>query len=114
MTKKEIKNFKQEEINAKASAMYEKALDELRTDYLDCMRLRTCQALVMETKNYYILRSYGTYVACIEKSSDTLVDVLRTVFGYTATSCQHISKFEKDYCAGKWNCANRLRSYYVG
>lgn len=70
-------------------------------------RLRSCTAEVGETSQYYILRSYNTLVAFIDKTDDTLYDVLRFVYGYTATSAQHISKFEKDYCQGMWHCEHR-------
>lgn len=30
-------------------------------------KLRTCNALVIETPNYFLLRSYSTFIACIEK-----------------------------------------------
>lgn len=71
-------------------------------------KLRTCQACVIETEHYYILRSYRTFVAAIAKDADVLYDFLRFTYGYTSTSAQHISKFEKDYCKGKWSCAERL------
>lgn len=71
-------------------------------------RLRSCNAWVYETENYFILRSYNTLVACINKNTDTLSDVLRTVYGYTSTSAQHISKFNHDYCKGHWGCSVRL------
>ena len=70
-------------------------------------RLRSCSAEVSETENYYVLRSYNTLVAFIDKRTDELYDVLRFVYGYTATSAQHIAKFEKDYCKGQWHCAER-------
>lgn len=73
------------------------AIDELKTSLFPCRRLRTCSAWVYETKNYYILKSYDTFVACIHKSSDILFDGLRIVYGYTSTSGQHIRKFSKDY-----------------
>lgn len=63
----------------------------------DRKRLRTCQAYVYETPTFYVLRSYSTVVAIIEKSTDTCYDFLRYVYGYTSTSAQHISKFDKDY-----------------
>lgn len=62
-----------------------------------CKRLKTCQAWVYETDEYYILRSYNTYIAFIDKHTGICYDVLRLVFGYTATSCQHIWKFEREY-----------------
>ena len=87
--------------------VFENAMAELNGD-CKYKRLRTCKAVVVETENYYILQSYRTTVAVIDKRTDTLYDVLRYVYGYTATSAQHISKFEKDYCRGKWNCEMRL------
>ena len=71
-------------------------------------RLRTCQAYVYETANFYVLRSYSTVVAIIEKSTDTCYDFLRGVYGYTSTSAQHISKFDKDYGRGTWGCKERV------
>ena len=71
-------------------------------------RLRSCSAEVAKVGNWYVLRSYRTIVAIIDTQTDTLVDFLRYVYGYTATSAQHISKFSKDYGMGKWGCTNRL------
>lgn len=83
-------------------------------------RLRSCSAEVApvidsETGEvlYYVLRSYRTIVAIIDTRTDTLYDFLRYVYGYTATSASHISKFSKDYGSGKWGCANVLRYYPV-
>ena len=76
-------------------------------------RLRSCSAEVLETENFYILISYRTNIACIEKNTDTLYDYLREVYGYTATSAQHISKFKKDYGAGKWGCEHEYRYYDI-
>ena len=71
-------------------------------------RLRSCSAYVGETRNFYVLQSYNTIIALIDKTTDTLYDFLRYVYGYTSTSAQHISKFEHDYCQGKWSCAHRF------
>ena len=62
-------------------------------------RLRTCSAYVYETYSYYVLKSYASYVAFIRKSDGECFDVLRMVYGYTATSAQHIAKFKNDYHA---------------
>lgn len=82
---------------------------------LNWRKLRSCSAEVApiidaETGEllYYVLRSYRTIVAAIDVRTDTLYDFLRYVYGYTATSAQHISKFSHDYGNGKWGCANRL------
>lgn len=67
-------------------------------------RLRTCNAYVYETPSFYVLRSYNTVVAIIEKSTDTCYDFLRYVYGYTHTSAGHISKFDKDYGHEMYGC----------
>ena len=81
----------------------------------DFKRLRSCSAEVAPVMDaetgelmYYVLRSYQTIVAAIDVSNDTLYDFLRYVYGYTATSAQHISKFSQDYGNGKWGCAHVL------
>lgn len=71
-------------------------------------RLRTCQAYVYETPSFYVLRSYNTVVAIIDKSSDICYDFLRGVYEYTSTSAQHISKFDKDYGRGTYGCKERV------
>ena len=65
--------------------------------YYSFKRLRSCEAWVYETDNYYILRSYNTLVAIIDKRTKQLYDVLRYMYMYTATSAQHIAKFRQDY-----------------
>lgn len=70
-------------------------------------RLRTCQAYVYETPSFYVLRSYNTVVAIIDKSSDICYDFLIAVYGYN-TSAQHISKFDKDYGSGVYGCKERV------
>ena len=60
-------------------------------------RLRTCQAMVFEFEDCYILQSYHTIVAGIRKDTGEEFDFLRMVYGYTATSAQHIAKFFVDY-----------------
>lgn len=64
---------------------------------LNIGQLRYCTAHVYENIDYYILQSYSTDVAFIRKSDGACFDVLRLVYGYTATSAQHISKFFHDY-----------------
>lgn len=60
-------------------------------------RLRTCSAYVYENERYIYLLSYNTIIAFIDKTDGRLYDVLRLVYGFTATSAQHIAKFKKDY-----------------
>lgn len=80
---------------------FNKALDDLqdytRTHNVPLKRLRTSSAYVLETENYYLLRSYNTIVAVIDKSTSICYDALRHVYGFTNTSAQHIAKFAHDY-----------------
>lgn len=99
--KKEI----QAQINKFCEDAYEKAHAEFQNaEYFK--RLRNCQAWVYESENYIFLVSYNTMIAFIDKKDSCLYDVLRYVFGYTATSAQHISKFSHDYYnlfTRRWN-----------
>ena len=54
-------------------------------------RLRNCQAKVITTDNYRFLLSYNTIVCFIDLQTGISFDVLRYVYGYTATSAQHIA-----------------------
>ena len=83
--------------------VYEDAMKELNGNYT-FKRLRSCSAVVYETPHYYVLKSYRTIIAVIDKATDTLYDVLRYVYGYTATSAKHVKKFGQDYGRCKWNC----------
>ena len=76
-------------------------------DHKQGKRLRSCTAYVYESDDYYVLRSYNTTIAIIDKNTDTLYDFLRLVYGFTSTSAQHIAKFDKDYSYGQWGCARR-------
>ena len=58
-------------------------------------RLNKCQAEFCVTENFVILKSYDTIVACVDMRWNVGYDFLRMVYGYTATSAQHISKFFK-------------------
>ena len=63
------------------------------------VRLNKCKAYVVETENYYLLFSYNTFVAFINKRENICYDILRLVHGYTNTSAQHIAKFRNAYGA---------------
>lgn len=63
--------------------------------------------MVYETKHFYILRSYNTFIGCISKKTDVLYDNLRREYGYTATSAHHIAKFRKDFSTSKYGCETR-------
>lgn len=59
--------------------------------------MRKCQAFVYETDFYFVLRLYSAIVAVIHKADMQLYDFSRYVYGYTATTAQHIVKFARDY-----------------
>lgn len=65
-------------------------------------KLRNCTATILEYRTVegklvYVLKSYNTIVAMVDEYGDG-IDFLRYVYGYTATSAQHIRKFFDDYC----------------
>lgn len=60
-------------------------------------RLYSCNAHTYRVNNLVFLQSYQTVVAVIDLNTETCYDWLRLVYGYTATSAQHISKFMKKY-----------------
>ena len=49
----------------------------------------------MKQISILLLRSYNTIVAIIHKADMQLYDFSRYVYGYTATTAQHIAKFCK-------------------
>lgn len=69
-------------------------------------KFRSCHAEYAETETYYVLCSYNTIVAIINKRNGRCVDFLRKVYGYTSTSAQHIAKFFNDFGPGKWLSIN--------
>ena len=100
-----MKKAEQLKINKVCSGVFTASMRELtRQMYGRPVRLRTCNAYVYETKHFYILRSYETFIACISKKTSILYDNLRQEYGYTATSAQHVSKFSKDFSIAKWGC----------
>lgn len=77
---------------------YSVMMDEFtEKNWYNAERLRSCQACVYETENYFVLKSYDTIVAFIDKNTRQKFDILRKVYRYTSTSVQHIAKFFADY-----------------
>lgn len=58
-------------------------------------KLYCCQGDIWVYEGFLVLVSYGTPIALYTLDDSTLYDCLRIVYGYTATSAQHISKFSK-------------------
>ena len=100
-------NYEQKCANLDATMHYETFKDALRmatTSQQNNKPLRSCSAttfdLVDDTTGevlYHVLRSYSTIVAFVDTRTNTMYNVLRYVYGYTATSAQHIAKFHR-YC----------------
>ena len=100
------KEFYQDLENSVAIGIFTSAMNELENEsYQAYKRLRSCQAYVYSTDNYYILKSYDSFIAVIDKRTFAIADVLRHVYDYAATSAQHISKFIHDYTPYPWNSA---------
>ena len=57
-------------------------------------KLYSCNAWIWEFHGILVLVSYDTPIA-VYAYNWSLYDCLRVVYGYTATSSQHISKFKK-------------------
>lgn len=92
MTKKEMQKIENEMVeNAweKAQKVWIKGRKEVDI-------LNHCQAWVYQTSGYRFLVSYKTIVAFIDDSGN-MFDVLRLVYGYTATSVMHITKFRNKF-----------------
>lgn len=58
-------------------------------------RLYNCKAEWSQVGPWMLLRSYSTIVAAYNRVTDEFFDFLRLVYGYTATSAQHITKFRE-------------------
>lgn len=98
MTAKQV----QEAVNFCVKENIRRAMNEFTAyGYISEKRLRSCTARVYETNNYYLLKSYDTFIASINKEDGKLFDALRLVYGFTSTSAQHISKFWHDYGHGE-------------
>ena len=119
MTKadRQLKYAQQETENfycAEAWRWYNENLKVGELEEQSTKRLRSCQAWVITYKVrttgevFHILKSYNTVIGC--SIGNSCFDWLRMVYGYTATSAQHFSKFWHDY--GK--TCNIYRWQYIG
>ena len=87
-------------INRACLSHYRYAMQQCESECPRWTRFRTCCATVAETHDYFLLKSYNTVVAVIDKDTHSVWDVLSYVYGYTSTSAQHIVKFAADYGHG--------------
>ena len=94
--------MKQSKINEMVVHAYENCIAEYdalrqRGNMPRMERLYRCNAVMIECGEYVLLRSYNTIVAAYDVSTDAMYDFLRYVYGYTATSAQHIAKFRNRF-----------------
>ena len=92
-----MKKEDQKLTNEASVNLFYEAISEYRNTPINdriIRRLFHCPAETIETDNYYILRSYNTFIAAYSKKFKVFVDVLRYEYGYTSTSNQHYSKFK--------------------
>ena len=71
-------------------------------------KLYSCSAEIWKYNGILALVSYGTPIAVFTPNDGSLYDCLRVVYGYTATSSKHISKFIK------WLSFNYYNVQYAG
>lgn len=95
MTKKEMQKIDNEMVE-KALSKAKKVWDNASKELDDLERLDYCQAWTYQTRGYSFLVSYNTLVAFIDDNGN-MFDVLRLVYGYTATSAKHIAKFRNKF-----------------
>lgn len=68
-----------------------------------CRRLNKCNAFVIETPNFYLLRSYQTFVGAIRKSDNTCVNYMHHEYDFKGNNCtgatttRQFYKFVKQY-----------------
>ena len=90
-----MKKNEQMKINALCVAYSKLAAKDAEKWHSEFVRLGYCSAAICRTSDFEVLRSYNTVVALYHIKTGLLVDILRYVYGYTATSAQHIAKFRK-------------------
>ena len=71
-------------------------------------KLYSCNAEIWECTGILVLVSYGTPIA-VYTDEWSLYDCLRVVYGYTATSSQHIAKFRKWLAENNYNVQYAVR-----
>lgn len=102
-----MKKELQAKVNEKVLYAYKDYMHKRNTPY-NHGRLYTCNAHIEYVDGYIGLVSYDTLVACIDENTGILYDFLRAVYGYTATSAQHIAKFARKYGIDY----NKIERYY--
>ncbi len=98
-----MKKAEQIAINKVVLETMRKAMNELDSTYRNSVvhwtPLNHCRAgfLFTTSGHYIVLRSYSTVVAAVDTRDGVCYDFSRWVYGYTATTSQHIYKFAKKF-----------------
>ena len=96
----------QNEINAKIVEFLDGFYANIKNRNLDSFevkKLRSCSAKVYVSDDYFVLKSYETVIAVIDRKTNICYDFLRLAYHFTMTSAQHVSKFIHDYTPYPWN-----------
>lgn len=100
-----MKKYEQIAINHRALKVMRDSMNDVESVYRNSVAhwtpLNHCQAgfLFTASGHYIVLRSYSTVVAAIDCNDGICYDFSRWVYGYTATTTQHIHKFAKRFGA---------------
>lgn len=88
----------QVKINREVLSSWEQAKKVWNTipDGVTVTRIDYCKCGYVRCGSYIFLISYNTLVAYIQ-GDGVLFDILRLVYGYTATSAKHIAKFRNKF-----------------
>lgn len=97
-----MKKSEQIEINQKVLQAMHDAMSEFenakRQGLVRWLPLKYCKAsYAIIGDDYAVLKSYATIVAVIDARNWCCYDFSRFVYGYTATTSQHICKFAKHF-----------------
>lgn len=100
-----MKKAEQIAINKRVLDAMRNAMNDVESTYKNNFAqwasLDHCQAEYLFTISgcYIALKSYSTVVAAVDIEDGICYDFSRWVYGYTATTTQHIYKFAKKFCA---------------
>lgn len=91
----EVFNINKSEDNKRYYSNIESILYAVFNNGKKRCNLYYCNAEIWECMGFLALVSYGIPIALCTPDDGTLYDCLRIVYGYTATSSQHVFKFKK-------------------
>ena len=88
----------QRNINAEVELMYYDAVNEYYNKFLNSKTLRNRSNVeVIETENYYLLRSNTNIIACIEKASGNCYDAQYKIMTPTKENEVYLRWFTQDF-----------------